>query len=146
MCILTELPLLLPEPACLQRVEQRGGGGTTCVRQASTFLALSGDCAAPRGDEMFTEEEAEGTWTPARRPARARRGETSVFLARRRRVFGLTYKRSNIFLSFNISALNKIAHQVHSVMDESALSVQTPGWTNRGFAGERDKKKVVLLK
>lgn len=72
----------------------------------------------------------------SQRPARARGGEIPVFLVRRR-VFGVTYKRSNIFfcdfLSCSFTPPYKIVHQVRSVADESALSVRMPGRTNLAF-------------
>lgn len=98
--------MLLPEPVRWQRVEQRGGGGTTCVRPVSTFLALTHSPATLWDDGIFTEEEGGGArgdgghldfGQTSQRPARARGGEIPVFLVRRR-VFGVTYKRSNIFL------------------------------------------------
>lgn len=54
------LKVLLPEPVRWQRVEQRGGGGTTCVRPVSTFLALTHGPATLWDDGIFTEEEAGG--------------------------------------------------------------------------------------
>lgn len=99
--------MLPPVPVRWQRVEQRGGGGTTCVRHVSTFLALTHGPATLWNDGIFTEEGARGGWrrrAPGLRPdvpacpARARGGEIPVFLVRRR-VFGVTYQRSNIFLS-----------------------------------------------
>lgn len=52
------LKVLLPGPVRWQRVEQRGGGGTTCVRPVSTFLALAHGPATLWDDGLFTEEEA----------------------------------------------------------------------------------------